>query len=130
MYDRTTRSILVTAKPIYLEAESEPDAGRYFWAYTISIENCGEETVQLLTRHWQITDALGNQQEVRGDGVIGEQPVLEPGERFEYTSGTPLPTPTGFMVGSYNMRNANGERFDIAIPAFSLDSPHMDGAVH
>ena len=130
MYDRTTRSILVTAKPIYLEAESEPDAGRYFWAYTISIENCGQETVQLLTRHWQITDALGNQQEVRGDGVIGEQPVLEPGERFEYTSGTPLPTPTGFMVGSYNMRNANGERFDIAIPAFSLDSPHMDGAVH
>jgi len=130
MYDRTTRSILVTAKPIYLEAESEPDEGRYFWAYTISIENCGKETVQLLTRHWQITDAQGNKQEVRGDGVIGEQPVLEPGERFEYTSGTPLPTPTGFMVGSYNMRNATGERFDIAIPAFSLDSPYMDGAVH
>ena len=130
MYDRTTRSILVTAKPIYLEAESEPDEGRYFWAYTIAIENRGQETVQLLTRHWQITDAQGNTQEVRGDGVIGEQPVLEPGERFEYTSGAPLPTPSGFMVGSYNMRNANGERFDIAIPPFSLDSPYMDGAVH
>ena len=130
MYDRTTRSILVTAKPIYLENESEPDDGRFFWAYTISIENRGQETVQLLTRHWQITDALGNKQEVRGDGVIGEQPVLEPGESFEYTSGTPLATPTGFMVGSYNMQNASGERFDIAIPAFSLDSPYMSGAVH
>ncbi len=130
MYDRTTRSILVTAKPIYLENESEPDDGRFFWAYTISIENRGQETVQLLTRHWQITDALGNKQEVRGDGVIGEQPVLEPGESFEYTSGTPLSTPTGFMVGSYNMQNESGERFDIAIPAFSLDSPYMSGAVH
>ncbi len=130
MYDRTTRSILVTAKPIYLENESEPDDGRFFWAYTISIENRGQETVQLLTRHWQITDALGNKQEVRGDGVIGEQPVLEPGESFEYTSGTPLTTPTGFMVGSYNMQNESGERFDIAIPAFSLDSPYMGGAVH
>ena len=130
MYDRTTRSILVTAKPIYLENESEPDDGRFFWAYTISIENRGQETVQLLTRHWQITDALGNKQEVRGDGVIGEQPVLEPGESFEYTSGTPLTTPTGFMVGSYNMQNESGERFDIAIPAFSLDSPYMSGAVH
>lgn len=130
MYDRTTRSILVTAKPIYLENESEPEDGRFFWAYTISIENRGQETVQLLTRHWQITDALGNKQEVRGDGVIGEQPVLEPGESFEYTSGTPLTTPTGFMVGSYNMQNESGERFDIAIPAFSLDSPYMGGAVH
>ncbi len=130
MYDRTTRSILVTAKPIYLENESEPDDGRFFWAYTISIENRGQETVQLLTRHWQITDALGNKQEVRGDGVIGEQPVLEPGESFEYTSGTPLPTESGIMVGSYNMQNESGERFDIAIPAFSLDSPYMGGAVH
>lgn len=130
MYDRTTRSILVTAKPIYLETESEPEDGRFFWAYTISIENRGQETVQLLSRHWKITDALGNKQEVRGDGVIGEQPVLEPGERFEYTSGTPLSTPSGFMVGSYSMRNASGERFDIEIPPFSLDSPHMDGAVH
>ncbi|MEM8688060.1 MAG: Co2+/Mg2+ efflux protein ApaG [Pseudomonadota bacterium] len=130
MYDRTTRSILVTAEPTYLEAESDPDAGRYFWAYTIAIENQGHETVQLLTRHWQITDAQGNMQEVRGDGVIGEQPVLGPGERFEYTSGAPLPTPTGFMVGSYNMRSARGEHFDVVIPPFSLDSPHMDGAVH
>ncbi len=130
MYDRTTRSILVTAEPTYLETESDPDAGRYFWAYTIAIENQGQETVQLLTRHWQITDAQGNMQEVRGDGVIGEQPVLGPGERFEYTSGAPLPTPTGFMVGSYNMRNSSGEHFDVAIPPFSLDSPHMDGAVH
>ena len=86
--------------------------------------------MQLLTRYWKITDAQGNVQEVRGDGVVGEQPVLEPGERFEYTSGAPLPTPSGFMVGSYNMRSNTGERFDVEIPAFSLDSPHMTGVVH
>lgn len=130
MYDQTTRSIRVSAKPFYLDSESSPEKGRYFWAYTIAIENHGGETVQLLTRYWRITDAQGNVQEVRGDGVVGEQPVLEPGERFEYTSGAPLPTPSGFMAGSYNMRASNGERFDVEIPAFSLDSPHVTGAVH
>lgn len=130
MYDRTTRSIQVTAKPFYLDGESDPEAGRFFWAYTIAIINHGEETVQLLTRHWKITDAQGQTEEVRGDGVVGEQPVLRPGESFEYTSGCPLTTPSGFMVGSYNMRLEDGKRFDIEIPAFSLDSPHMGGVVH
>ncbi|MEM7424803.1 MAG: Co2+/Mg2+ efflux protein ApaG [Pseudomonadota bacterium] len=130
MYNQTTRAIHVSAKPFFLDSESSPEDGRYFWAYTIAIENRGGETVQLLTRYWRITDAQGNVQEVRGDGVVGEQPVLEPGGRFEYTSGAPLATPSGFMVGSYNMRSSSGDRFDVDIPAFSLDSPHVTGAVH
>ena len=95
----------------------------FYWSYTIEITNQGGSTVQLKTRHWRITDALGRLQEVRGAGVVGEQPVLKPGESFEYTSGVPLPTPSGFMVGSYGMVSDAGERFDIDIPAFSLDSP-------
>ena len=94
------------------------------------IENHGDETVQLLNRHWQITDADGNLQEVRGEGVVGKQPVLQPGEAFEYASGTPLTTPSGIMVGTYHMKSKNGEDFDVDIPAFSLDSPHIKGPVH
>ena len=101
---------------------SSPENGYYFWAYTIEITNRGPATVQLKTRHWKITDAHGKLQEVRGAGVVGETPTLEPGESFEYTSGVPLPTPSGFMRGSYGMVTANGEDFDIEIPAFSLDS--------
>ena len=125
MYSETTREIEVTVKPIYLEDQSEPADNRYVWAYQVRIENTGGETVQLLTRYWKITDSLGRVQEVRGAGVVGEQPRLEPGESFEYTSGTPLPTPSGIMVGSYNMEADSGERFDVAVPAFSLDSPHQ-----
>jgi ApaG protein len=125
MYTETTRSIQVTVQPIYLEDQSEPDEQRFVWAYRVRIENRGPETVQLRTRHWRITDGLGRIQEVKGAGVVGEQPVLEPGGSFEYTSGTPLPTPSGFMVGSYQMETRTGERFDVAIPAFSLDSPHQ-----
>lgn len=124
MYSETTRSIKVTVKPTYLEDQSSPAENHYVWAYQVRIENQGAETVQLRSRYWRITDARGRVQEVRGAGVIGEQPVLKPGEFFEYTSGTPLPTPTGFMVGSYMMETAQGERFDIGVPAFSLDSPH------
>ena len=91
--------------------------------YTIVITNSGKETVQLRTRHWIITDATGRKQEVRGEGVVGEQPVLAPGERFEYTSGVPLPTASGFMTGRYQMVSASGERFEIDVPTFSLDSP-------
>ena len=94
-------------------------------ALRLEIENQGGQSVQLLNRHWRITDSLGRVQEVRGAGVVGEQPVLEPGEVYQYTSGTPLPTPSGIMVGSYEMENAQGLRFDVAIPAFSLDSPHQ-----
>ena len=101
------------------------------WAYRIRIENLGREPVQLLRRTWHITDAHGRTQSVKGAGVIGQQPVLEPGESFEYTSGTPLETPSGFMVGTYHMvATDSGEAFDVAIPAFSLDSPHQDGRLH
>jgi len=114
----------VSVRPYFLEDQSVPDSGHYVWAYHVRIENNGDRTVQLLTRHWKITDAQGHTQEVRGDGVVGKQPVLKPGESFEYASGTPLPTPSGIMLGSYQMQADTGERFDITIPAFSLDSPH------
>jgi ApaG protein len=125
MYTETTRSIQVTVQPIYLEEQSAPEEQRFVWAYHVRIENLGAETVQLRTRHWRITDGLGRIQEVKGAGVVGEQPVLEPGGSFEYTSGTPLPTPSGFMVGTYQMETPSGERFDVVVPAFSLDSPHQ-----
>ena len=124
-YAATTRAIKVTVKPFYLEDQSSPSDDHYVWAYHVRIENHGSETVQLRRRHWRITDALGRMQEVRGAGVVGEQPVLQPGEAYEYTSGTPLPTPSGIMVGSYEMETKAGESFDVAIPAFSLDSPHQ-----
>ena len=123
MYRAVTRQIEVTVEPSFLPERSSPDEGRFFWAYTVAIVNAGTETVQLKTRHWIITDGNGRSQEVRGEGVVGEQPVLEPGERFEYTSGVPLQTSSGFMSGSYQMVTADGEPFDIDIPAFSLDSP-------
>ncbi len=126
MYSGTTESIRITVKPVYLEEQSSPSDNRFVWAYHIRIDNFGNDTVQLLNRYWRITDSLGRVQEVRGPGVVGEQPVLSPGASFEYTSGTPLRTPGGIMVGSYEMVREDGERFDVAIPAFSLDSPHQD----
>jgi ApaG protein len=125
MYTETTRAITVTVEPIYLENESAPEQSQFVWAYHVRIENKGEEAVQLRNRYWRITDALGRVQEVRGAGVVGEQPLLRPGQSFEYTSGTPLPTPSGIMTGSYEMEGSNGEKFNVAIPAFSLDSPHQ-----
>lgn len=126
MYRAVTRKIEVTVEPRFMSERSSPGNGYYFWAYTIEITNLGDETVQLKTRHWRITDELGRLQEVKGPGVVGEEPVLKPGGSFEYTSGVPLPTPSGFMVGTYGMISATGEHFDIEIPAFSLDS--SDGA--
>jgi ApaG protein len=123
MYQSVTHDIEVTVTPQYLADRSSPESGEYFWAYTIEITNRGTKTVQLKTRHWRITDAFGRRQEVRGAGVVGKQPVLKPGESFEYTSGVPLPTPSGFMTGTYGMVEDNGASFDIAIPTFSLDSP-------
>ncbi|MBT5111382.1 MAG: Co2+/Mg2+ efflux protein ApaG [Rhodospirillaceae bacterium] len=125
MYEAVTRDIKVTVEPDYLENQSSPTDDHYVWAYHVRIENVGGETVQLRTRYWRITDALGHTQEVRGPGVIGEQPVLPPGESFEYTSGTPLSTPSGIMVGTYRMEAPDGDSFDVDIPAFSLDSPHQ-----
>ena len=122
MYRTVTHQIEVQVVPRFLSERSSPENGYYFWAYTIEITNRGRDTVQLKTRHWKITDAHGRLQEVRGAGVVGETPVLEPGESFEYTSGVPLPTPSGFMTGTYGMVTAAGDGFDIDIPAFSLDS--------
>ena len=123
MYQKETRAIQITVKPFYLEEQSEPDDRHFVFAYHIRIQNNGRDVVQLLNRYWQITDGLGRVQEVRGPGVVGEQPVLRPGESFEYTSGCPLNTATGIMEGSYEMETLDGERFDVDIPAFSLDSP-------
>lgn len=123
MYRATTRNIEVTVTPRFLAERSSPADSYFFWAYTIDIANRGGETVQLKTRYWRITDANGRLQEVRGPGVVGEQPVLKPGTSFEYTSGVPLTTPSGFMAGSYGMVSDSGELFDIEVPAFSLDSP-------
>ena len=130
MYRKTTRSIQVTVVPLYLDEQSDPDENRYVWAYHVSLENTGVETVQLLSRYWNITDANGKVLEVRGDGVVGEQPILRPHEQFEYTSGTPLSTPSGIMTGSYLMKTNDGQSFDVEIPAFSLDSPHGHRQVH
>src|SRR5215212_11298769 len=122
MYRAVTRQIEVTVEPAFRPERSVVDKGQYFWAYTIVITNAGNETVQLRTRHWIITDATGRREEVRGEGVVGEQPVLAPGERFEYTSGVPLQTASGFMSGRYQMQSQNGEQFEIDVPTFSLDS--------
>jgi len=122
-YFEITRMIKVTVEPIFLEDESDPQKSSFMWAYHIRIENEGEETVQLISRYWRITDGLGRTQEVRGEGVVGDQPVLEPGGTYEYTSGVPLQTPSGFMGGSYEMISGVGERIDVTVPTFSLDSP-------
>jgi ApaG protein len=123
MYSQTTRGIKVTVKPVYLDDQSSPSDNHFVWAYHVRIENGGTATVQLRARHWRITDATGKRQEVKGPGVVGEQPVLKPGDSFEYTSGTPLTAPSGFMSGTYRMEAADGETFDVEIPAFSLDQP-------
>ena len=123
MYESVTRNIHVLVRPKYLQSQSRPDDDHFVWAYTITIENKGIEIVTLRTRHWKITDDRGKLQEVMGDGVVGKQPTLAPGESFEYTSGVPLSTPSGFMFGTYQMETTRGERFDVDIPAFSLDSP-------
>lgn len=125
MYRATTRQIQVTATPRYVAERSDPEHNRYFWAYTIEVVNLGQATVQLKTRHWMITDARGHVEEVHGAGVVGEEPVLPPGSRFEYTSGVPLGTATGIMSGSYDMLSEAGETFAVEIPAFSLDTPDM-----
>src|ERR1035438_8204201 len=124
-YTAITRGIAVSVEPAYLEARSSPVSSQHFWAYRVLIKNQGRETVQLLNRHWMITNARGELTEVKGPGVVGEQPVLKPGESYEYTSGAPLNTPSGMMGGAYQMESESGERFDIEIPTFSLDSPNQ-----
>lgn len=123
MYEATTRDIRVTVRPHYLPDQSKPEKSEYVWAYKVRIENRGDVAVQLRSRHWRITDALGRKQEVKGPGVVGQTPRLKPGESFEYTSGTPLSTSSGIMGGTYQMVSDTGENFDIEIPTFSLDTP-------
>ncbi|MBV8696794.1 Co2+/Mg2+ efflux protein ApaG [Bradyrhizobium sp.] len=125
MYRAVTRQIEVTVEPNFLPERSSAEQSKYFWSYTIVITNSSDETVQLRERYWIITDASGHQQHIRGEGVVGEQPVLAPGERFEYTSGVPLSTASGFMAGRYQMVSESGERFEIEVPTFSLDSPDI-----
>ena len=123
MYEKSTKGIRVRVTPQFVEDQSEPDDSYYFWAYTVEIANQGEETVQLRSRYWHITDANGHVEEVRGPGVVGKTPILEPGERFSYTSGCPLNTSSGIMHGNYVMERDGGDTFEVTIPAFSLDSP-------
>jgi len=130
MYTKTTKSISITVNPYYLEDQSEPDEQHFVWAYQITINNLGEESVQLKNRFWKIIDSNGIRQEVKGEGVVGEQPILNPGEKFEYTSGTPLSTPSGFMEGHYEMVTKSGSKFDASIPLFSLDSPHTSNKLN
>jgi ApaG protein len=131
MYEQETSGVIVRVEPRFLPDQSAPDEGRFLWAYTIEIENLSQDQVQLISRHWRITDENGLTQEVRGPGVIGQQPVLSPGQNFRYTSACPLFAPSGVMMGSYQMvRTADGSAFDIAVPAFSLDSPHQTKRVN
>lgn len=129
-YVKETRGLRVQVTPAFLDDESSPEDNRFVWSYTITIENKGAETVQLRSRYWRITDATGRVMEVRGAGVVGQQPTLKPGDSFEYTSGTPLSTPSGFMTGTYQMISDAGESFQIEIPLFSLDIPNVVRRVH
>ena len=130
VYEAVTRGIRIRVEPRYMEDQSSPEDGHFVWSYAVEISNDGEETVQLKTRMWRITDALGRTEEVRGPGVVGQTPVIPPGGSFNYTSGCPLKTPQGIMVGSYQMTDEAGMMFDVAIPAFSLDSPYTQRSMN
>ena len=125
MYSKKTRKINITVNPYFLDDQSEPEEQHFVWAYQVTIDNQGNEKVQLKNRYWKIIDSNGSEQEVKGEGVVGEQPILNPGEKFEYTSGTPLSTPSGFMGGYYEMETKEGEKLEAIIPQFSLDSPFI-----
>lgn len=125
VYVETTNGIRISAKPEYLPRDSETDENAYAWVYHIRIENHAKESVQLISRHWKITDGYGHTQEVKGEGVVGKQPTIAPGKFFGYSSGTRLNTPSGIMCGTYQMLGKGGQKFDVVVPAFSLDSPEM-----
>ncbi len=122
-YSATTRDIIVRVSVSFLSEQSEPAKGRWFWAYHIRIENQGDSAVQLISREWSISDALGGHHEVQGEGVVGEQPVIEPGGAFDYVSGCPLTASSGEMEGAYHMISADGTSFAVAIPRFKLTAP-------
>jgi len=124
MYSKKTRKINITVNPYFLDDQSEPEDQHFVWAYQVTIDNQSNDKVQLKNRYWKIIDSNGSEQEVRGEGVVGEQPILNPGERFEYTSGTPLSTPSGVMLGRYVFETETKETVEALIPPFSLDSPY------
>ncbi len=129
-YEATTKQIKVSVRPIYLPEQSIPNSQHYVWAYQVRIENLSDQKVQLRNRYWKISDANGLVQEVRGPGVVGEEPVLNPGDIYEYSSGTPLKTSSGIMMGSYEMEAEGGQFFEVDIPAFSLDIPNQTVQIH
>src|SRR6185436_18553373 len=126
MSDTTTRGIRIQVASFYVEERSEPQAGYYFFAYRVRISNVGTEQAQLISREWIITDSDGNVERVQGDGVVGEQPVLDPGEQFDYTSFCPLRTSMGSMQGAYTMRTGDGKTFEAVIDPFTLAVPGVD----
>lgn len=123
-YEAETDGIVVRVRPMFIEEESSPEDDKFLWAYHVEIENRGKRTLQLMTRHWRITDGDGRLQEVKGEGVVGQQPVLRPGASFEYTSGCPLTTPSGLMQGAYQFEDESGGFVEATIPLFALDSPY------
>lgn len=123
-YEAETEGVIVRVSPQFLDDESSPEDNRFMWAYTVEIENRGSRRLKLITRYWHIADSEGRVQEVRGRGVVGQTPVLEPGDTFEYTSGAPLAAPSGLMSGSYCLADDDGETLDAKIPLFALDSPY------
>ena len=130
MYTSTTRGVEVEVVPFYLADRSSPEDAHYVWAYQVTISNNSHQLLQLVSRYWRITDAAGKVEDVRGEGVVGEQPELAPGDSFQYTSGCPLRTSSGFMVGTYTMQTEAGDRFEVAIPAFSLDLPEARHSIN
>ncbi|MEQ1718881.1 MAG: Co2+/Mg2+ efflux protein ApaG [Hyphomicrobium sp.] len=130
MYEAITRGIRIRVEPQYMDDQSSPDESHFVWSYAVEINNDSEGSVQLKTRLWRITDAMGRTEEVRGPGVVGQTPVIPPGGTFSYVSGCPLKTPQGIMVGSYQMSDESGTLFDVAIPAFSLDSPYTQRSMN
>ncbi|MDP3495931.1 MAG: Co2+/Mg2+ efflux protein ApaG [Hyphomonadaceae bacterium] len=123
-FEAETDGVIVRVRPVFIDAESSPEEDKFLWAYHVEIENRGKRTLQLMTRHWKITDSDGRMQEVKGEGVVGKQPVLRPGASFEYTSGCPLTTPSGLMQGAYQFEDEDGGAFEAKIPLFALDSPY------
>lgn len=123
MYRAVTHDIEVSVEPFFLADHSDPEENRFVWAYQVTIANNSTETVKLISRYWHITDGIGRMQEIRGEGVVGEQPTLEPDDSYQYTSGCPLETSSGIMVGRYTMETERGDLFEVDIPAFSLDYP-------
>jgi ApaG protein len=123
-YEAETNGVCIRVRPVFVDEQSSPEDDRFLWAYHIEIENRGAQTLQLMTRHWRITDGDGRIQHVDGAGVIGKQPVLRPGARFEYSSGCPLTTPCGMMQGAYRFEDETGASVEATIPLFALDSPY------